>query len=43
VAGEGDRRSFELRRVPYPIERTQARMRAAGLPASLVDRLALGR
>jgi diadenosine tetraphosphatase ApaH/serine/threonine PP2A family protein phosphatase len=43
VAGEGDRLTFELRRVPYPIERTQARMREAGLPASLVDRLVAGR
>jgi diadenosine tetraphosphatase ApaH/serine/threonine PP2A family protein phosphatase len=43
LSGESDRLAFELRRVPYPIERTQARMRAAGLPASLIDRLAVGR
>ena len=32
----------EWRRVPYPIERTQAAMRALRLPGGLADRLALG-
>jgi len=32
----------EVRRVAYPIEKTQERMRAAGLPAFLVDRLGAG-
>jgi diadenosine tetraphosphatase ApaH/serine/threonine PP2A family protein phosphatase len=31
-----------FRRVPYPIERTQAEMRAAGLPGDLATRLARG-
>jgi predicted phosphodiesterase len=31
-----------FRRVPYPIEQTQAEMRAAGLPADLASRLARG-
>jgi diadenosine tetraphosphatase ApaH/serine/threonine PP2A family protein phosphatase len=33
---------IEIRRVAYPVERTQQRMRAAGIPAFLVDRLASG-
>jgi diadenosine tetraphosphatase ApaH/serine/threonine PP2A family protein phosphatase len=32
----------EIRRVPYPVERTQRRMRAAGIPAFLIDRLSAG-
>ena len=32
----------EIRRVAYPLERTQQRMRAEGIPAFLVDRLAAG-
>lgn len=32
----------EIRRVPYPVELTQQRMRAAGIPAFLVDRLSSG-
>ena len=32
----------EVRRVAYPVERTQERMRAAGIPAFLVDRLGAG-
>jgi diadenosine tetraphosphatase ApaH/serine/threonine PP2A family protein phosphatase len=32
----------EWRRVPYPVERTQAAIRAARLPGGLADRLALG-
>jgi diadenosine tetraphosphatase ApaH/serine/threonine PP2A family protein phosphatase len=30
-------------RVPYPVEKAQRRILAAGLPASLANRLALGR
>jgi diadenosine tetraphosphatase ApaH/serine/threonine PP2A family protein phosphatase len=33
---------FEVRRVAYPVERTQERMRAAGLPVFLIDRLGAG-
>jgi hypothetical protein len=29
--------------VPYPVEKAQQRILAAGLPASLANRLALGR
>jgi diadenosine tetraphosphatase ApaH/serine/threonine PP2A family protein phosphatase len=43
VAGDGDQLTFELRRVPYDISTTQVRMRAAGLPPALADRLAIGR
>ena len=32
----------EIRRVAYPVERTQKRMREEGIPAFLVDRLAAG-
>jgi predicted phosphodiesterase len=32
----------EVRRVTYPVEKTQERMRAAGLPAFLIDRLGAG-
>lgn len=35
-------RTFEFRRVDYPIEITQARMRARGLPERLIDRLEVG-
>jgi diadenosine tetraphosphatase ApaH/serine/threonine PP2A family protein phosphatase len=38
-----DRRKLEFYRVEYPISRTQARMRDAGLPAYLIDRLSVGR
>jgi diadenosine tetraphosphatase ApaH/serine/threonine PP2A family protein phosphatase len=34
--------SIEVRRVAYPFEKTQGRMRAEGIPAFLVDRLAAG-
>ena len=34
--------SVEVRRVAYPVEKTQERMRAAGIPAFLVDRLGAG-
>ena len=30
-------------RIPYPIERTQARIRVAGLPEVLAQRLTIGR
>ena len=33
----------EIYRVPYPIERTQIRIREAGLPEALAQRLAIGR
>jgi diadenosine tetraphosphatase ApaH/serine/threonine PP2A family protein phosphatase len=33
----------EIYRVPYPIERTQSRIREAGLPEALAQRLAIGR
>jgi len=33
---------IEVRRVVYPVERTQERMRTAGLPAFLIDRLGAG-
>mgnify|MGYP001220197372 CR=1 FL=1 len=39
---EPDARRITFRRVPYPIESTQERMREAGLPESLAARLALG-
>ncbi|MBN1954392.1 MAG: metallophosphoesterase family protein [Anaerolineae bacterium] len=38
-----DARTWELRRVAYPVEITQERMRARSLPRRLIDRLALGR
>lgn len=34
--------SLEVRRVAYPVEKTQERMRAAGIPGFLVDRLGAG-
>jgi diadenosine tetraphosphatase ApaH/serine/threonine PP2A family protein phosphatase len=37
-----DGRSASFRRVEYPIERTQAEIRAAGLPESLAARLEAG-
>jgi diadenosine tetraphosphatase ApaH/serine/threonine PP2A family protein phosphatase len=33
----------EIYRTPYPIEQTQARIREAGLPEALAQRLAIGR
>jgi predicted phosphodiesterase len=36
-------RELRLRRIPYPIEKAQRKIMAAGLPASLANRLALGR
>jgi diadenosine tetraphosphatase ApaH/serine/threonine PP2A family protein phosphatase len=38
-----DRRCYQRRRVEYPIEQTQERMRRAGLPSALWLRLAYGR
>ncbi len=35
--------TFEFRRVSYPVEITQERMRARGLPQRLIDRLGVGR
>ncbi len=35
--------SWTFHRVPYPIEVTQERMRASGLPRRLIDRLEMGR
>jgi diadenosine tetraphosphatase ApaH/serine/threonine PP2A family protein phosphatase len=40
---ESDRRELGFRRVDYDIRRTQAKILAAGLPAFLAERLALGR
>lgn len=37
-----DARTVEWRRIPYPVERTQERMREAGLPVRLVNRLEHG-
>ncbi len=38
-----DAQTFEFRRVAYPIEITQERMRARALPNRLIDRLEMGR
>lgn len=38
-----DTQVLEIRRVPYDVESTAARIRAAGLPALLAERLRLGR
>jgi len=35
--------TFEFRRVTYPLEKTQARMKKLGLPEFLIQRLSLGR
>jgi len=43
VIVDTDARTATLYRVAYPIEVTQAKMEAAGLPAALIERLALGR
>ena len=39
---DSDRRVVRWYRVPYPIARAQSRIRKAGLPAVLADRLAVG-
>jgi diadenosine tetraphosphatase ApaH/serine/threonine PP2A family protein phosphatase len=38
-----DEGSVELRRLDYDIAKTQAKIRAAGLPERLAERLALGK
>jgi diadenosine tetraphosphatase ApaH/serine/threonine PP2A family protein phosphatase len=38
-----DDMTFEFRRVAYPVQITQERMRAQGLPQRLIDRLQVGR
>ncbi len=38
-----DAGTLEFHRVPYPVEITQERMRARGLPSRLIDRLEIGR
>jgi diadenosine tetraphosphatase ApaH/serine/threonine PP2A family protein phosphatase len=38
-----EKMTWEFRRVPYPVEITQERMRARDLPRRLVERLAIGR
>lgn len=40
---DSDRMTMTIYRVAYDYEKTQAKIRAAGLPAPLADRLALGR
>jgi predicted phosphodiesterase len=40
---DDETRELTLYRVPYPVEKAQERIIAAGLPASLAHRLALGR
>jgi diadenosine tetraphosphatase ApaH/serine/threonine PP2A family protein phosphatase len=40
---DADVRSLLLRRVPYPVDAAQRRILNAGLPASLANRLAIGR
>jgi diadenosine tetraphosphatase ApaH/serine/threonine PP2A family protein phosphatase len=37
-----DERRARFRRVPYPVERTQAEMRERGLPIALAERLTHG-
>ena len=37
-----DRKLAAFRRVPYPVQETQAEMREAGLPSLLAERLARG-
>jgi len=40
---DADRQVVEIHRLAYPIERTQAKIREAGLPEALAQRLAIGR
>ncbi|HEY8550057.1 MAG TPA: metallophosphoesterase family protein [Vicinamibacterales bacterium] len=40
---DSERRTLTMNRVPYPVERAQAAILAAGLPEILAKRLALGR
>ena len=43
AVGDGDEGSVTWRRVEYPLERAQEKIRAAGLPELLAARLAAGR
>jgi predicted phosphodiesterase len=43
VIFDSDAQAVEMYRIEYPVERTQAKMAAAGLPDSLIRRLAAGR
>lgn len=40
---DADKQIVEIHRTAYPLERTQARIREAGLPEALAQRLAIGR
>jgi diadenosine tetraphosphatase ApaH/serine/threonine PP2A family protein phosphatase len=40
---DAERQAVEIYRVAYPVERTQARIREAGLPEALAQRLMIGR
>jgi len=40
---DADNMTWEFRRVPYPVEITQERMRARGLPRRLIERIEMGR
>jgi diadenosine tetraphosphatase ApaH/serine/threonine PP2A family protein phosphatase len=40
---DADARELRLRRIPYPVQEAQRKIMAAGLPASLANRLAMGR
>lgn len=42
VVYDTDQRRLEFKRVPYPVARAQATIRAAGLPARFADRLTRG-
>jgi diadenosine tetraphosphatase ApaH/serine/threonine PP2A family protein phosphatase len=42
VIFDGSNERIEVRRVAYPVAKTQERMRAAGIPAFLIDRLGAG-
>jgi diadenosine tetraphosphatase ApaH/serine/threonine PP2A family protein phosphatase len=39
---DSERRIVNWRRLPYPVDRAQGRIRKAGLPPMLADRLAVG-
>ena len=38
-----ENKTWQFRRVAYPVEITQERMRARGLPPRLIERLEMGR
>jgi diadenosine tetraphosphatase ApaH/serine/threonine PP2A family protein phosphatase len=40
---DAENMTWEFRRVTYPVEITQERMRARGLPRRLIERLDMGR